>query len=139
MLYSHWSNSVQKTGRKDTKYSRNETMLKFGLLAKAIAFAWPITCAKYLIWVKKLNCLKQVKINSVFTLEYNPVQKTARKKTKLSRNDTMLKIGHLLEAIASAKYSIWAKKFKLPKTSKNRFCIHIGVILFSHLSGIFNY
>ena len=40
ILYSHWSNSVQKTARKNTKYSSNETMLKIGHLAKSIAFAW---------------------------------------------------------------------------------------------------
>ena len=39
ILYSHWSNSAQKTARKNTKYSRNETMLKIGHLAKSIAFA----------------------------------------------------------------------------------------------------
>ena len=63
ILYSHWSNSVQKTVRKNTKYSRNETMLKIGRLAKSIAFA------KYSIWAKILNCLKHVKIDFVFTLE----------------------------------------------------------------------
>ena len=36
ILYSHWSNSAQKTARKNTKYSRNETMLKIGHLAKSI-------------------------------------------------------------------------------------------------------
>ena len=43
ILYSHRSNSVQKTARKNTKYSRNETMLKIGGLGidslQAIAFA----------------------------------------------------------------------------------------------------
>ena len=67
--YSHWSNSVQKTVRKNTKYSRNETMLKIGHLSKSIAFAWAIAFAKYLIWPQILNCLKHVKIDSVFTLE----------------------------------------------------------------------
>ena len=38
-LYSHWSNYLQKTARKNTKYSRNETMLKFDHVAKYIAFA----------------------------------------------------------------------------------------------------
>ena len=52
ILYSHWSNSVQKTAQKNTKYSRNETIF-----------------AKYSIWTKILNCLKYVKIDSVFTLE----------------------------------------------------------------------
>ena len=69
ILYSHCSNSVQKTARNNPKYSRNETMLKIGHLAKSIAFAWAIIFAKYSIWAKILNCLKNVKIHSVFTLE----------------------------------------------------------------------
>ena len=69
ILYSHWSNSVQKTVRTHTKYSRNETMLKIGHLAKSIAFQWAIAFAKYLVWAKILNCLKHVKIDSLFTLE----------------------------------------------------------------------
>ena len=67
--YSHWSNSVQKTARKNTKYSRNETMLKIGHLTKSIAFAWAIAFAKYSIRAKIFNCLKHVKIDSVFVLE----------------------------------------------------------------------
>ena len=63
ILYSHWSNSVKKTARKNTKYSTNQTMLKIGHLAKSIAFA------KYSIWAKILICLKHVKIDSVSTLE----------------------------------------------------------------------
>ena len=69
ILYSHWSNSVQKTARKNIKYSRNETMLKKGHLAKSIAIAWAIAFAKYSIWAKIFNCLKHVKIDSIFTLE----------------------------------------------------------------------
>ena len=38
ILYSHWSNSVQKTARKNTKYSKNETMLKIGHLAQNTQF-----------------------------------------------------------------------------------------------------
>ena len=69
ILYSHWSNSVQKNPQKKTKHSRNETMLKIGHLAKSTAFAWAIAFAKYSIWAKILNCLKHVKIDSVFPLE----------------------------------------------------------------------
>ena len=69
ILYSHWSNSVQKTARKNTKYSRNETMLKIGHLSKSIAFARAIAFAKYSYWAKILNSLRYVKIDSVFTLE----------------------------------------------------------------------
>ena len=38
------------------------------------------------------------------------VQKTARKNTKYSRNETNLKIGHHAKAIAHAKSSLWVKK-----------------------------
>ena len=37
------------------------------------------------------------------------VQKTARKNTKYSRNDTILKIGHHAKAITHAKSSLWVK------------------------------
>ena len=52
-----------------TKYSGNETMLKIGHLAEAIAFAWAIAFAKYSIWAKNCHCLEHVKIDSVFALE----------------------------------------------------------------------
>ena len=41
-----YSCSVEKTARKNTKYSRNETILKIGHHAKAIGFA------KSSLWVK---------------------------------------------------------------------------------------
>ena len=37
------------------------------------------------------------------------LRKTARKKTKYSRNETILKIGHLAKAIAFAKWSVWVE------------------------------
>ena len=37
------------------------------------------------------------------------VQKTARKNTKYSTNETILKIGHHAKAIAHAKSSLWVK------------------------------
>ena len=46
----HYSCSVQKTARKNTKYWRNETILEIGLLAKAIAHAKAY--AKSSVWVK---------------------------------------------------------------------------------------
>ena len=36
-------------------------------------------------------------------------EKTARKNTKYSRNETILKIGHLPKTIAFAKWSVWVK------------------------------
>ena len=44
-----YSCSVQKTAPKNTKYSRNETMLKIGHLAKAIAHGRAIAFAKWSI------------------------------------------------------------------------------------------
>ena len=52
ILQEHYSCSVQKTVRKNTKYSRNETILKIGHLAKAIAHATAIASAKWSVWVK---------------------------------------------------------------------------------------
>ena len=37
------------------------------------------------------------------------VQKTAGKNTQYSRNETILKIGHLAKAIALANWSVWIK------------------------------
>ena len=36
-------------------------------------------------------------------------KKTARKNTKYSKNEKILKIGHLAKAIAHAKWSVWVK------------------------------
>ena len=47
ILQEHQSCSVQKTARKRTKYWRNETILKIGHLAKAIAHAKAIAFAKW--------------------------------------------------------------------------------------------
>ena len=50
--------ALQKTARKNTKYSRNETILKIGHYAKAIAHAKSPLC------VKNYNSKKHVKIHS---------------------------------------------------------------------------
>ena len=54
---------VQKTASKNIKYSRNETILKIGHHAKAIAHA------KSSLWVKNLNSEKHVKILSTNHLQ----------------------------------------------------------------------
>ena len=44
ILQDYKSCSMRKAARKTTKYSTNETILKFGYLAKAIAFAkWSVS------------------------------------------------------------------------------------------------
>ena len=52
ILQEHQSCSVQKTARKNTQYWRNETILKIGHLAKAIAHAKAIALSKWSVWVK---------------------------------------------------------------------------------------
>ena len=42
----------------------------------------------------------------------------------------MAKNGHNAKAIAHAKYSLWVKKKKLPKTCERAFFRHIPVVLF---------
>ena len=44
--------SVQKNAGKNTKYSRNETILKMGHLSKAIIHAKAIAFEKWSVWVK---------------------------------------------------------------------------------------
>ena len=58
-----YSCSVQKTTWKNTKYSRNETILKIGHHAKPIAFK------KSSLWVKNYNSKKHVKIYSTSDLQ----------------------------------------------------------------------
>ena len=102
ILQISYSCSVQKNARKNTKYSRNETILKIGHHAKAIAHA------KSSLWVKNYNSKKHVTIHSTNHLHLLSA-KNRSKNTKYSRNETMLKIGHHAKAIAQAKSSLWVK------------------------------
>ena len=70
---------VQKTATKNTKYSRNERILKIGRHAKAIAHAKTHFGSKVKIEIKLPKSILQI-INTSF------VQKTARKSTKYARN-----------------------------------------------------
>ena len=49
------------------------------------------------------------------------VQKTARKNTKYSRNESILKIGHHAKAIANGKPSLRIKNQNSKKTCQNPF------------------
>ena len=52
LVQAHYSGSVETTAGKNTKYSRNETILKISHLSKAIAHAKAIASAKFSVWVK---------------------------------------------------------------------------------------
>ena len=98
---------MQKTARKNTKYSRNETIFKIGYLAKSIAFAkWSkIKNAKNMRKTIRSKIKNAKNMRKTILQEHwsCPVEKNARKNTKYSRNKTILKIGHLSKAIAFAK------------------------------------
>ena len=51
ILKKHQSCFVQKAARKNTKYLRNQTFLKIGHLAKAIAHVKAIGFGKWSIWL----------------------------------------------------------------------------------------
>ena len=92
----------QKITRKNTKYSRNESILKIGHHAKVIAYA------KSSLWLK-IKIPKNMS-KSILQIIYSFfVQKTAPKNTQYSRNESILKIGHHAKAIAHAKSSLWVK------------------------------
>ena len=102
ILQIFYSCFVQKTAPKNTKYSRNESILKIGHHAKAIAHANPHFGSKIKITKNMSKSILQI-IYSCF------VQKTAPKNTKYSRNESILKIAHHAKAIAHAKSSLWVK------------------------------
>ena len=88
--------SVQKTARKKTEYSRNETILKNRPSCKGYSPCKILTLGQKLKFQKTCQ---------------NPFYKsfTVPKNTKYSSNETILKIGHHAKAIAHAKSSLWVK------------------------------
>ena len=102
ILQVYSSCSLQKNARKNTKYSSNETILRIGHLAKAIAHAKAIAFANGRFGSKIKN-FKNMRKNVPQDYSSCSVQKTAQKHTKYSLNETILRIGHLAKAIAHAK------------------------------------
>ena len=92
---------MQKTARKNTKYSRNETILKIGHHAKPIL--------QNRDFGSKIKIPQNMSKSILEVIKSSSVQKTARKNTNYSRNETILKIGHHAKPIAFAKSSLWVK------------------------------
>ena len=111
-FYEHVRVVLCKKPLEKHKYSRNETILKIGHLGK------PIDFATWSVWLKNSNGQKRAKNDSTSTLELFCGKKTARKNTKHSRNEIILKIGHLPKAIDFAKWSVWLKNSKGQKRAK---------------------
>ena len=99
IIYSYYA---QKTAPKNTKYWRNESILKIGHHAKAIAHA-------NRDFGSKIKIPKNMS-KSILQIIYSySAQKTAPKNTKYWRNESILKIDHHAKAIAHAKSSLWVK------------------------------
>ena len=98
----------KKTARKNTKYLRNETILRIGHHVRAIAHAKPS------LWVKNYKSKKHVKIHFKNHLEFCVKNRSKKKNTKYSRNETILKIGNDARAI-SMQTPHFGSKTKIPK------------------------
>ena len=123
ILQEQYSCSLQKTARKNTKYSRYNNILKIGHLAKAIAHAKAIDFAKWSVWVKNLKYQKNAKKNSTTTAQLFCAE-NGSKNTKYLKNNNILKIAHLAKPIAHARaigfaeWSVWVKTLKCQKHAK---------------------
>ena len=78
----------KKPLEKNTKYSKNETIMKIGHLAKAIAHAKALRFGKWSVWIKNWKCQKKAIYRSFRVvlckkpLEKNPtIQKMRQEKT----------------------------------------------------------
>ena len=120
-----YSCSVQKTAPKNTKYSRNESILKIGHHAcKGYGPCKILTLAQKLKFQK--TCQK-----SILQIIYSCfVQKTAPKNTKYSRNESILKIGHhACKGYSPCKILTLAQNLKFQKTCQNPFYKSFTVVL----------
>ena len=94
ILQDFQSCSVQKSARKNTKYSRNETILKNRpSSSKGYSLCKMVSLGQEL----KLPKTCEKSINKIIRVVL--CKKTARKHTKYSRNETILTIAHLAKAI----------------------------------------
>ena len=114
--------SVQKTAPKNTKYSRNESILKISHHAKAIDHA------KFSLWLKNLNSKKHVKINSTSHLQLFCA------KNRFKKHQIFEKWEHFENRLSCKGYSpckilTLAQKLKFQKTCQNPFYKYLKVVL----------
>ena len=109
--------SLQKTASKNTKYSRNESIYKIGHHAcKGYSPCKIFTLAQKLKFQK--TCQNPFYTSFRVVLCKRPPQK----KTKYSRNESILKIGHhACKGYSPCKILTLAQKLKFQKTCQNPF------------------
>ena len=125
----HWSCSVQKAARKNTKYSRNQTILQIAHLAKAMVNVKGSPPCKMLSLGQKLkmpkSCEKPFFKNITVVLCKKPLEKTPN----IPEMRRFWKMGYLPKAIAFAKWSVWVKNLKMPTPCEKLFYTNIRVLL----------
>ena len=116
--------SLQKSAPKNTKYSRNESILKMGHHA-----CKGYSPCKILTLTEKWKFQKHVKIRSTNHFELFSA-KTAPKNTKYSRNNSILNIGrHACKRYSLCKILTLAQKLEFRKTCQNPFYKSLGGLL----------
>ena len=124
----------KKSARKNTKYSRNETILKIGHLAKAVARPKTIAFAKWWVWVKNLKCQKDAKNDSTRTLELF-CAKNRSKKHQIFRkwhdfdNPPSYKGYSPCQGYSLCKMVSLSEKLKMPKRCEKLYYKSIKVVL----------
>ena len=103
-----YTGCLQKTTRKNIKYSRNETIIKIGHHAKAIAHAISS------LTVKKQNSEKHIKIHSTNHLEIFSA-KNCSKENQIFEKKDYFKNRPSSKAYSPCKILTLGQKFKIPK------------------------
>ena len=127
ILQQHCSWSVQKTAPKNTKYSTNESILKIGHHAKAIAHA------KSWLWLKnymsKSSLAKNMSKSSLQIIYSCSVQKTAQKKHQIFEKWEHFENRPSCKGYSPCKIITLAQKLQFQKTCQNPFYKSFTVVL----------
>ena len=129
ILQDQHSYSVEKTARKNTKYSRNKTFLKISHLANAIAHAKAIAFAKWSVWVKNWKCQKHAKTQSTRTVQLFCAEKDARKKHQIFEKWDNFENQPSCKGYSLCKMISSGQQLKMPKTCENQFYNNSTVVL----------
>ena len=120
-----YSCSVQKTAPKNTKYSRNESILKIAHHA-----CKGFSPCKILTLAQKLKFQKACQNRFYKSFRVVLCKKPLQKNTKYSRNESILKIGHhVCKGYSPCKILTLAQKLKFQKTCQNPFYKSFTVVL----------
>ena len=117
--------SLQKTAPKNTKYSRNESILKIGHHA-----CKGYSPCKILILAQKLKFQKTCQNPFYKSFLVVLCKKNAPKNSKYSRNESIFKIGHIeCKGYSPCKILTLAQKLKFQRTCQNPFYKSLRVVL----------